>query len=80
MIVVLNPALWAAGDGPANVVFRQGDGTATSYADNEFDIVFSNSVLEHLGTIRRPVAHGARDSACRPCLLGPDARTMVPNR
>ena len=52
-IVVLNPALWAAGDGPENVSFIQGDGTATGYHDHEFDIVFSNSVIEHLGTIEQ---------------------------
>ncbi len=50
-IVVLNPAPWAAGDGPQNITFVQGDGTATGYGDREFDIVFSNSVIEHLGTI-----------------------------
>lgn len=50
-IVVLNPAPWAAGDGPENISFTEGDGTATGYRDHEFDIVFSNSVIEHLGTI-----------------------------
>lgn len=51
-IVVLNPASWAAGDGPKNISFSKGDGTATGYRDEEFDIVFSNSVIEHLGTIQ----------------------------
>lgn len=50
-IVVLNPAPWAAGDGPPNIAFVQADGTATGYGDRAFDIVFSNSVIEHLGTI-----------------------------
>ena len=52
-IIVLNPASWASGDGPENVTFCRGDGTAMGYSDNEFDIVFSNSVIEHLGTIEK---------------------------
>jgi hypothetical protein len=33
-----------------------GDGTQLNYADQEFDIVFSNSVIEHLGTLDRQAA------------------------
>lgn len=33
-----------------------GDGTQLDYADNEFDIVFSNSVIEHLGTLEKQTA------------------------
>lgn len=33
-----------------------GDGTCLAYADRQFDIVFSNSVIEHLGTAERQAA------------------------
>ena len=33
-----------------------GDGTRLDYADEEFDIVFSNSVIEHLGSLDRQAA------------------------
>jgi SAM-dependent methyltransferase len=33
-----------------------GDGTRLPYADGEFDIVFSNSVIEHVGTFENQVA------------------------
>ena len=35
---------------PANFTFVKGDGTALTYADNSFDVAYSNSVIEHLGT------------------------------
>src|SRR5665647_524789 len=67
-IVVLNPAPWAAGDGPENISFTERDGTATGYRDHEFDIVFSNSVIEHLGTIdEQPVSLSCYDT----CMSSP---------
>lgn len=33
-----------------NFTFREMDGTALPYKDNHFEIVFSNSVIEHLGS------------------------------
>lgn len=35
---------------PANMRAVEGDGTRLPFKDQEFDIVFSNSVIEHLGT------------------------------
>lgn len=34
----------------SNQTFTQGDGTKLSWPDKSFDVVFSNSVIEHLGT------------------------------
>ncbi|WP_050785635.1 class I SAM-dependent methyltransferase [Pedosphaera parvula] len=40
----------------ANQEFVQGDGTDLHYEDKSFDIVFSNSVIEHLGTFEKQQA------------------------
>jgi hypothetical protein len=37
-------------DVPANFSFVTGDGTDLKYLDREFDICFSNSVIEHVGS------------------------------
>lgn len=38
---------------PPNVTWVVGDGCALPFADGAFDVVFSNSVIEHLGTRAR---------------------------
>jgi ubiquinone/menaquinone biosynthesis C-methylase UbiE len=38
---------------PTNICHVTGDGTALPFGDRAFDIVFSNSVIEHLGSAER---------------------------
>jgi Methyltransferase domain len=49
-ILNLHPTTSASGDKISTVI---GDGTDLKYGDDSFDIVFSNSVIEHLGTFER---------------------------
>ena len=39
-----------------NFIFIKGDGTNMKYKDKEFDICFSNSVIEHLGTFKKQIS------------------------
>jgi Methyltransferase domain len=52
-ITVLNINPISADGLPPNMYVVQGDGTALNYRDKSFDIVFSNSVIEHLGTFEK---------------------------
>jgi hypothetical protein len=42
-----------------NQSFVVGDGTRLNYGDKEFDLVFSNSVIEHLGSLENQEAFAA---------------------
>lgn len=44
---------------PANITYIQGDGTDLHFRDNTFDIVFSNSVIEHLFNIENQAKFAA---------------------
>jgi hypothetical protein len=56
-----------------NVVYVEGDATALEYPDDSFDIVFSNSVIEHVGDHdrRKRFAHEARRLAPLYCIQTP---------
>lgn len=56
-ILIINlekPNDWKSNDG--RLSFEQGDGTKLKYEDKSFDIVYSNSVIEHLGTWEKQMA------------------------
>jgi len=46
----------AGGETVAGAAFVVGDGTRLGFADGAFDVAFSNSVIEHLGTPERQLA------------------------
>ena len=50
-ITCLNLQIPATKDLPPRILCVQGDGRQLPYPDREYDIAFSNSVIEHLGTI-----------------------------
>ncbi len=52
-ITLLNLDAPSDAGGPANLHSVQGDGTDLKYGDGKFDICFSNSVIEHLGTFEK---------------------------
>lgn len=52
-------------DAPSNLSFVEGDGTALNYSDAEFDICFSNSVIEHLGTYDNQIIFASEISRVR---------------
>lgn len=55
------------GEGSSSLKFIVADGCNTGLKDNDFDIVFSNSVIEHVGDKKRQQAF-ARE--CRRCGIG----------
>ncbi len=58
-----------------NVDFRQGDGRALEFIDAEFDLVFSNAVLEHVGAyknIEKFITEAHRVSRSKVILITPN--------
>ena len=49
-LTLLNRDTVAAGPNAAEIEFVAGDGCALPFADGAFEVVFSNSVIEHVGT------------------------------
>jgi SAM-dependent methyltransferase len=58
-LTLLNRDTGAAGLAGAGVEFIAGDGCALPFANRAFDVVFSNSVIEHVGTWERQQAFAA---------------------
>lgn len=63
-LTLLNRDEALAGSIPAKVQFVQGDGCALPFADHAFDVVFSNSVIEHVGTWERQQAFAREARRC----------------
>lgn len=64
---------------PGGVLYVDGDGTALPFADRTFDLVFSNSVIEHLGSeaAMERFAAEVRRTGRRYFVQTPDALTPV---
>jgi ubiquinone/menaquinone biosynthesis C-methylase UbiE len=55
-VKLLNLSLPNSDPGSPNLSFVVGDGTALAFSDNSFEIVFSNSVIEHVGSFEKQKA------------------------
>lgn len=62
-VTLLNLTMPERTESPQNYNFVVGDGTSLQYKDDEFDILFSNSVIEHVGTYEQQKKFA--DEACR---------------
>ncbi len=64
---------------PPGVLYVDGDGTALPFPDRAFDLVFSNSVIEHLGSpdAMQRFAAEVRRTARRYFIQTPDAASPV---
>lgn len=60
---------------PADMTYVQGDGCALHFADGAFDVVYSNSVIEHVGTFDRQ-----RRFAAESARVGRSYYVQTPNR
>ena len=66
-------------DLPPGCTFLEGDGRAMPFADGEFDIVFSNSVIEHVGDLddQRRFATEVRRVGRRWWVQAPNRRFLI---
>lgn len=64
---------------PPGVSYVDGDGASLPFPDQSFDLVFSNSVIEHLGSRKAMERFAAevRRTARRYCIQTPDAASPV---
>jgi hypothetical protein len=69
MVTMVNSEIERIGGTPAPDLFTAGlgDGCDLPYPDNAFDMVHSNSVIEHVGDWKRMVAFAAETRRLAPC-------------